>query len=77
MAMTDVHQADFFTKAIDAKIKQRVQEVAQEEIAAAHERVAKRINAEIDKIALSLSAHYDVRMQGSTIIIEVRKLQNG
>ena len=56
-------------------INSRIRELVAEEADAAAERVRERIRKEADHIALSALKFYDVRRNGDTLVIEVRKDQ--
>lgn len=70
---TAAAEEQHLARAIRDGIRKRIGEIAQEETAAAQRRIAERVSQELDKLALNLLSHYDVRSMGDRIVIEVRK----
>lgn len=68
-------QPDGFTQALHEIIKRRVQQIANEEAAAAAQRVTQRVNEELDLLALSVLQRYSIERRAEQLIITVHKLQ--
>jgi len=54
-------------------IKVRIHQIIEEEVATASNRVAERVRAEADGMAMRLLRHFEVQSCGDRVIIEVRK----
>lgn len=73
MTSTVTNDVDFIAKAIERAIRERISEVVDEEIAKAQTEVLHRMRGEVDKIALSLSNHYQLERSSQELVITVRK----
>lgn len=62
-----------FERAIEIALKSEVSRIAEEEISAAQERIAKRIRSSMDSLALSILSEYRIWANDHSITIEVRK----
>lgn len=73
MATENPDDIGFIQRAILNAVKERVAEILADEIANANKRVAERVAAETDRIALKLLSHYAVEHHRGEILITVRK----
>jgi hypothetical protein len=64
--------SDRFETAIRGAVNAELEKIAEEEIAAAKERVEKRIRGMVANIALTVSRQYEIRRLQDRIVIEVR-----
>jgi hypothetical protein len=62
---------DAMTRMLKTELHHRI---CDEETKAASRRIAQRINADLDKIVLSVLAEFDMRMNGSSLVITVKKV---
>lgn len=74
MATVEKTDHNFITVAIEMALKERIRDIADEEIKAAKERIDRRVKDEVDRIALRAMAEYDISMRGETLTISVRKV---
>ena len=63
----------FFLNHIDEVIRNRLAEIKEEELLAAFDRTRKRIEKEMDSLALQILSQYDVQSDANRIIITVKK----
>lgn len=73
MAIVEQTDYNFITAAIEMTLKERIRDIADEELEAAKTRIDQRVKDEVDRIALRAMAEYDISMRGETLTISVRK----
>ena len=72
--MSKVEREDFVVAAIRHEIERRVEDMIDEEIANASDRVTKRLREITGQIALSVLSEYEVSADTKRIVITVRNL---
>jgi hypothetical protein len=73
MSMVQQTDENFFLMAAQEAVRKRVIEIQNEEIEAANKRVAERVRAEVDRLALQVVAKFDLYRNGTDLVIRVRK----
>lgn len=64
---------DLFFESLQTMLRGRLDEIASEEIEAATARIRARIGEEVDRLALSLLAEYEVSSRTDRLVITVKK----
>lgn len=71
--MATTQDEGFILKAIEQAVREETARIAAEEIEAAQQRIAERVKAHVDAIALKTMSHYEAYTDARRIHIIVKK----
>lgn len=74
MANTTI-SSDTLMRAIERAVREDIYRITEEETVAAQQRIAKRINARADKLALDILARYNLADRENELVITVKKAE--
>ena len=70
--MANITSPDRFAAAVLDALNREIERVAEEEIDAAHKRVAERVRERLGSIATAIFSHYDLTLDRRDLLIRVR-----